>query len=78
MDWKETLKKILENGCTDSDIEDFVFEHPEINEKDIWNYVSEYHAPKACKGCEFIQMSGMMPCINCKRQTQLKDYYKAQ
>ncbi len=78
MSWKEELKKIIENGCTDSNIEDFVAEHPKINKKDIWNYVCEYHVPDAYKGCRFIQMSGMMPCINCKRQTILKDYYETQ
>ncbi len=76
MSWKEELQKIIENGCTDSDIEDFVDEHLEINENDIWNYVYEYHAPDACKGCKFIQMSRMIPCIRCKRKVNLKDYYE--
>ncbi len=76
MNWKEELKKIIENGCSDSDIEDFADEHPEINGKDIWDYVYEYHEPNACKGCKHIQMLGMMPCIRCKRKVQLEDYYE--
>lgn len=27
MDWKEELKKIIENGYSDSDIEDFIDNH---------------------------------------------------
>lgn len=74
MDWKEELKKIMENGCTDSDIEDFVDEHPEVNEN-IWDYVYEYDAPESCKGCKYIQYSGMFPCTQCSRKVELKDYY---
>ncbi len=73
----QLLKQMIENGCSDSDIEDFTNEHPEIREKDIWDYVYEYNAPDGCKGCKFIQMSGMMPCIGCKRKVVLKDYYEA-
>ena len=76
MDWKEELKRIIEKGCTDSDIEDFKDEHPEIKAKDIWDYVYEYDAPNECKGCRFIQMSGMMPCIRCSRRVVVKDYYE--
>lgn len=75
MDWKETLKKIIENGCTDSNIEDFVDEHPDVDAKEIWDYAYEYNAPEECKGCRFIQLSGMMPCTNCSRRNKLKDYY---
>ncbi len=76
MDWKETLSDLIQNGCTDSDIEDFVNAHPDINAKDIWDYACEHDAPDACKGCAFIQMSGMMPCVQCRRKVQLNDYYE--
>ena len=76
MDWKEELKKIIENGCTDSDIEDFIDDNPHVNPKEIWDYVFEHDAPKECKGCKFIQMAGMMPCIKCSRKVNLKDYYE--
>ena len=77
MNWQEELKKIIENGCTDSDIEDFEIEHPNINGRDIWNYVYEYNAPEGCKGCKHIQMSGLMPCIRCSRKVWLKDFYES-
>lgn len=76
MGWQEELKNVVENGCTDSDIEDFVTEHKGVNGKDVWNYVYEYNAPKECKGCKFIQMSGLMPCIKCSRSGRIKDYYE--
>lgn len=74
MDWKKELNKILKNGCTDSNIEDFIEKHPEINEN-VWDYVFEYDAPACCKGCKYIQYSGMHPCQNCSRRNTLKDYY---
>lgn len=77
MDWKDELNKILENGCTDSNIEDFVDEHPKVNAKEIWDYMYEYNSPDGCKGCRFIQMSGMMPCIRCTRKVKVKDYYES-
>lgn len=75
MDWKDELNKILDNGCTDSDIEDFIDEHPEVDEN-IWDYVYEYCAPDVCKGCKHIQMSGMMPCMMCSRRVKVTDYYE--
>ncbi len=76
MDWKEAIGDLMRNGCSDSDIEDFVNAHPDTDARDIWDYVYERDAPDACKGCKFIQMSGMMPCIRCKRKVQLNDYYE--
>lgn len=77
MDWKDELKRIMENGCSDSDIEDFVDAHPKVNAREIWNYACEYDAPDECKGCRFIQMSEMMPCIECSRRIKVKDYYES-
>ena len=76
MSWKDELNKIMEYGCTDSDIEDFIDEHPEADEN-IWDYVYEYYAPDGCKGCKYIQMSGWMPCIRCSRRFHAKDYYES-
>lgn len=76
MEWKDELKKLIENGCSDSDIEDFETEHPNVNGKDIWDYVYEYHAPEECKGCKHIQLSGMFPCIRCSRRVKVKDFYE--
>ena len=77
MSWQDELKKLIESGCSDSDIEDFVDEHPEVNGREIWDYVCEYDAPEACKGCKHIQMSGMMPCMICTRRVYLEDYYES-
>ena len=76
MDWQEELKRMLEKGCSDSDIEDFVTEHPNVDGKVIWDYVFEIDAPEGCKGCEYIQYSGMFPCNKCSRRVEVKDYYK--
>lgn len=75
-DWKEEIKTIIKKGCTDSDIEDYLSEHSELNGKEVWNYVYELDAPDGCKGCEFIQMNGMYPCNVCTRRNRLKDFYK--
>lgn len=77
MNWEDELRKIIENGCSDSNIEDFVDEHPEIKAKEIWDYVYEYYAPDICKGCKHIQRAGMMPCIECVRRANRKDYYES-
>lgn len=77
MNWKEEVKQIVEKGCTDSDIEDYIEEHSNVNGKEIWNYVSELDALSECKGCKYIQMTGMNPCICCSRRVKLKDYYEA-
>lgn len=33
MTWKEEVQKIVQKGCTNSDIEDFVEAHPELIQK---------------------------------------------
>ena len=76
MEWKEELDKLLEKGCSDSDIEDFEIEHPNVDGKEIWDYVFEYDAPELCKGCKYIQYSGMYPCNQCSRRVTIKDYYQ--
>lgn len=70
------LKKLLENGCTDSDIEGFIEENPNINGKEVWDLVYESNAPDCCKGCKHIQMTGLMPCKRCSRRIVTKDYYE--
>lgn len=75
-EWKTELTELLKHGCSDSDIEDFVDEHPDINGKDIWDYAYEYSAPIECKGCAHIQLKDTFPCTKCSRINELKDYYK--
>ena len=73
--WQNDLDKILEKGCTDSDIMDYIDENPNINTRDIWDYTYESMAPTECKGCDYIQYSGMYPCNNCSRRVKPKDHY---
>lgn len=74
-DIKNQLTEIVKNGCTDSDIEDFIDGHPDISGRAIWNFLYEMDAPDACKGCANIQMAGTHPCTKCSRRVVLKDYY---
>lgn len=77
MSWQEDLNKILENGCTDSDLEDFISEHPNVSGRDIWDYVYDYNALDGCKGCKYIYYSGKNPCSRCSRRVEIKDYYES-
>lgn len=77
MDWKIELESLLVKHHTDSDIEDFVAVHPEVNSKDIWDYVYEREAPDSCKGCGNIQRSGTFPCNRCSRKIKVEDYYES-
>ena len=78
MDWKDEVRQIVERGCTDSDIEDYIEKHPNIKGKvRIWDYVSDLNAPECCKGCKHVQLIGFsMPCTNCSRVLNSKDYYE--
>lgn len=76
-DWKVEIRHMIKKGCSDSDIEDFVENHPKINGKEIWNYVYEYNAPSQCKGCKYIQCIGFsLPCTKCSRSITLADRYE--
>ena len=76
-EWKKEIDALISPGnATDSDIEDYITNHPEIDGRDVWNYIPELTIPEECKGCVHIQMSGMYPCNVCKRQNVLADYYK--
>lgn len=48
MNWKEELEKILESGCSDSDVEDFIHEHSDVDDEEIWNFVYEYNISPGC------------------------------
>lgn len=75
-DWKQALYTLLEGHPSDSDIEDFATDHPDIDGKLIWDEVYEYDAPKECKRCVYIQHTNMHPCDRCSRRVTVKDYYK--
>ena len=74
MNWKDKLDELLKSGCTDSDIENFLDDNPNIDEGEVWDYVYEYDAPEVCKGCKYIQFRGMYPCNICSR-VHTKDFY---
>ena len=76
MKWKEELNQLLEKGCTDSDIEDFVTTHKRVSGRVIWDYVFESIAPAQCRGCKYIQYLGMHPCTSCSSRVKLKDFYE--
>lgn len=74
--WQKEVRSLLNKGCSDSDLEDFVESHKSVHGKDIWDFVYEESAPQGCHCCEYIQREGMMPCIRCSRRVEVKDYYK--
>ena len=67
------LKLLVEQGCTDSDIEDFCEEN-DIDTGEAFRLVAEWSAPNCCQGCIHIQLyPDMSPCCNCCRAKS--DYY---
>lgn len=75
MDWKEEVKKIVMGGCTDSDINEYIEGHPELNGKDVWDFVCDLRDSENCKGCIFVKIYGFGPCPNCSRRATLLDYF---
>lgn len=49
MSWQEEITTIITNGCSDSDIEDFITTHPHVDGRAVWDYVYEQDAPADCK-----------------------------
>ena len=39
--WKDEIEEIIANGGTDSDIEEYLSEHPDFNADKIWTYIEE-------------------------------------
>lgn len=72
--WQEELIRLIDRGCTDSDIEDFCDSHPEAD--NAWNFVADYTAPAQCKGCKNVQMLGQYPCTRCLRSERREDLYE--
>lgn len=70
---KEKLKTLIENGCTDSDLEDFA-EDNNVDEGEVFRYAAELTVPVCCKGCKHVQFyDSMYPCTECSRGK--KDMY---
>lgn len=72
--WKKELKIIIENGCTDSTIYDFIDSHPSVSAKDIWMYDYYLNAPKACKGCRHFR--DCSPITYCSRVVKMEDRFE--
>ena len=39
--WKDEIEKIIANGGTDSDIEEYLYKHPGFNASEIWAYIDQ-------------------------------------
>ena len=73
--WSITLTEMLDEGCTDSDLEDFA-ERYDLSEQDVFLFAAMYHVKGTpCEGCVHCQhSSAMYPCIVCVRKHH-EDYY---
>ena len=43
--WQKEVRSLLNKGCSDSDLVDFVESHKSVHGKDIWDFVYEESAP---------------------------------
>lgn len=72
---KEAIIKILSDGCTDSDIEDYCFNN-NLSEKDVFRFVANFNAPENCKFCKNVDCYPyIFPCSRCSRRLSV-DYYE--
>ena len=81
MGWRDEVKQIMTNsGCSDADLENFLSylkEHPELDQKEVWNYVYELNVPEKCKGCKHVQsFNESYPCNACIRHKVMQDFYE--
>lgn len=44
--WKDEIKEIIANSGTDSDIEEYLYEHPELNADKVWAYIEQKNSKK--------------------------------
>lgn len=40
------IEEIIVNGGTDSDIEEYLYEHPELNAGEVWAYIEQKDSKK--------------------------------
>ena len=72
---KEAIIRILNNGCTDSDIEDYCSDN-NLSEKAVFHFVANFNAPENCKFCKNVDFyPNMFPCWSCIRRLSV-DYYE--
>lgn len=71
----EELKTLYDNGCTDSDIEDFC-EDNNIEPCEAFLQVDIWDAPECCKECRNVCFyPNGSPCSYCARPPR-KDYFE--
>lgn len=68
---RQELTKLLNSSkaITDSDVEDFCFEH-NVSRRAVFHQLAEWHAPARCKKCEHMDMymyPNMPPCASCRK-----------
>lgn len=69
------LKTLYDNGCTDSDIEDFC-ENNKVNYREAFLQIDIWNAPDCCKDCKHVSFfASMYPCNSCSRAHQT-DYFE--
>lgn len=44
--WENEIEEIIVNGGTDSDIEEYLYEHPELNAGEVWAYIEQKDSKK--------------------------------
>lgn len=72
---KEAIIKILSNGWTESDIEDYCFNN-NLSEKDVFRFVANFYAPENCRFCKNVAFyPDVFPCSCCRRRLSV-DYYE--
>lgn len=70
----QKLKELHDNGCSDSDIEDFCKKN-KVSQKEAFHLISTWIAPDCCQGCKHIDFyPDMPPCLHCSRIR--KDMYE--
>jgi hypothetical protein len=76
LEMKKQLRQLYEQGCTESDLEDFAFDN-DVDMGQVFRIVAEWSAPAACKGCSHIQCYGnMYPCNCCSNHEDIKNRYE--
>ena len=61
------LQVLIQNSCTDSDIEDFC-ESNKVDIQEAFHLAAELHASPECKDCRHIELyPRMYPCNSCRR-----------
>lgn len=72
-EWVKELRKLHDNGCTDSDIEDFCTQY-NVPQDIAFHHIEEWNAPDCCKGCKYLFCyNSAYPCTVCSRNK--KDMY---